>query len=276
MAADKCLHCGSKYITFVEKKDSFEKTTEVYYCLACKQKFNVDAKKRSADGTWLMTVYDDPVGASYKKELQIYRTKRGYKLNQKINDRYITRTVTPKAKVEYNQYTGRYYLWFDTFALLDDSEGCYLTATKVELNPELTEEALKCEAMRIVHKGGNKFAIGEGYKENTLPVDIKAWFDKALKAPYRVGGCYVATCVYGSYDCPQVWVLRRFRDNTLAPSFAGRIFVRAYYAVSPTLVRLFGNAEWFKRILRPFLDKTVEKLRLRGVEDTPYHDPDPE
>lgn len=24
-------------------------------------------------------------------------------------------------------------------------------------------------------------------------------------------GCYIATCVYGSYDCPQVWILRRFR-----------------------------------------------------------------
>ena len=24
------------------------------------------------------------------------------------------------------------------------------------------------------------------------------------------GGCYVATAVYGSYDCPQVWTLRRF------------------------------------------------------------------
>ena len=22
-------------------------------------------------------------------------------------------------------------------------------------------------------------------------------------------GCYVATCVYGSYDCPQVWVLSK-------------------------------------------------------------------
>ena len=26
------------------------------------------------------------------------------------------------------------------------------------------------------------------------------------------GGCYVATAVYGSYDCPEVWVLRRYRD----------------------------------------------------------------
>lgn len=35
-------------------------------------------------------------------------------------------------------------------------------------------------------------------------------------------GCYVATCVYGSYDCPQVWTLRRFRDNTLAETMLGR------------------------------------------------------
>ena len=28
------------------------------------------------------------------------------------------------------------------------------------------------------------------------------------------GGCYVATAVYGSYDCPQVWTLRRYRDYT--------------------------------------------------------------
>ena len=28
------------------------------------------------------------------------------------------------------------------------------------------------------------------------------------------GACYVATAVYGSYDCPEVWTLRRFRDYT--------------------------------------------------------------
>lgn len=25
---------------------------------------------------------------------------------------------------------------------------------------------------------------------------------------HNSGGCYVATCVYGSYDCPEVWTLR--------------------------------------------------------------------
>ena len=85
-------------------------------------------------------------------------------------------------------------------------------------------------------------------------------------------GCYVATCVYGSYDCPEVWTLRRFRDDTLARSAAGRAFIRAYYAVSPALVRRFGTATWFRGIWKSVLDKLVRRLRANGVEDTPYRD----
>ena len=40
------------------------------------------------------------------------------------------------------------------------------------------------------------------------------------------GGCYIATCAYGSYDCPEVWTLRRFRDNTLAKNIFGRAFIK--------------------------------------------------
>lgn len=86
------------------------------------------------------------------------------------------------------------------------------------------------------------------------------------------GGCYVATCVYGSYDCPQVWTLRRFRDNTLASTWYGRVFIRTYYAVSPTLVKWFGNTDWFKNMWRGKLDALVRKLQAAGVEDTPYTD----
>lgn len=88
----------------------------------------------------------------------------------------------------------------------------------------------------------------------------------------KSGGCYVATCVYGSYDCPQVWRLRRFRDDTLAQTWYGRAFIHLYYAVSPTLVRLFGNTEWFKNMWKPSLDKMVMRLQEQGVADTPYAD----
>ena len=97
---------------------------------------------------------------------------------------------------------------------------------------------------------------------------------KALKEgkPKPNSGCYVATCVYGSYDCPQVWTLRRFRDGTLGATWYGRLFIRIYYAVSPTLVKWFGHTNWFKRLWKRKLDKMVAKLEAKGVENTPYED----
>lgn len=86
------------------------------------------------------------------------------------------------------------------------------------------------------------------------------------------GGCYVATCVYGSYDCPQVWTLRRYRDYTLAETWYGRAFIRIYYAISPTIVKLFGNTKWFKKMWKGKLDRMVAELQSKGVENTPYND----
>lgn len=86
------------------------------------------------------------------------------------------------------------------------------------------------------------------------------------------GGCYVATAVYGSYDCPQVWTLRRYRDYTLAETWYGRLFIRTYYAISPTIVKWFGHTEWFRNMWQGKLDNLVEKLNSSGVENTPYQD----
>ena len=88
----------------------------------------------------------------------------------------------------------------------------------------------------------------------------------------KKGGCYVATCVYGSYDCPEVWTLRRFRDNTLGSTWYGRTFIRTYYAISPTLVKWFGKTTWFKKMWKGTLDRMVKKLEANGVENTPYED----
>lgn len=88
------------------------------------------------------------------------------------------------------------------------------------------------------------------------------------------GGCYVATCVYGSYDCPQVWTLRRYRDETLGATWYGRAFICIYYAISPTLVKWFGHTKWFKKMWKGKLDRMVKKLQDKGVENTPYADKD--
>ncbi len=86
------------------------------------------------------------------------------------------------------------------------------------------------------------------------------------------GGCYIATCVYGSYDCPQVWTLRRFRDNTLAINPFGRAFIKTYYAISPTVVKWFGKYNWFHKLFKKPLEIWVKKLNNNGVENSPYND----
>lgn len=278
-----CPHCGSKYVTFKGTDESFEKTSKNYYCQSCKKSFTVDTGKNSAKGTWLMTVSGDKLYNEYRKSAEIYLSDTGITINQKADGKYLTRKVSPKFKVNHNQYTNRYYLWLDTFTYFNDSDGVYITADKVELNPELTEKALKNEAMKIVHVKGNEFACGKGHNETVLIRDVNDWLNNALWSAAGTaaaasgsssssGGCYVATAVYGSYDCPQVWTLRRFRDQKLAPTWYGRAFIRAYYAISPTLVKWFGNTGWFRRFWRGKLDRMVAKLQAEGMEDTPYHD----
>lgn len=100
-------------------------------------------------------------------------------------------------------------------------------------------------------------------------------YDAEFQTPIvetSTGGCYVATSIYGSYDCPEVWTLRRFRDNTLAETWYGRAFIHTYYAISPTLVKWFGHTKWFKKIWKEPLDSIVHKLQSQGVENTPYND----
>lgn len=86
------------------------------------------------------------------------------------------------------------------------------------------------------------------------------------------GGCYIATCVYGSYDCPQVWTLRRYRDYTLDETWYGRLFIKCYYAVSPKLVKWFGKYDWFRKPWKKFLDGMVKRLNSKGIADTIYND----
>jgi hypothetical protein len=51
----------------------------------------------------------------------------------------------------------------------------------------------------------------------------------------ETGGCFIATAAFGSKNAHEVIALRNFRDSYLNTSEAGRIFIRAYYRISPPL-----------------------------------------
>lgn len=88
----------------------------------------------------------------------------------------------------------------------------------------------------------------------------------------KTDGCYVASCIYDSYDCPQVWRLRRYRDYYLATHWWGRVFINFYYATSPKLVLWFGKEQWFRKPMKSLLEKILIKLAKSGYLDTPYSD----
>lgn len=127
----------------------------------------------------------------------------------------------------------------------------------------LTPEDCNPEATTIRRK--NLSLITKGLKDENNINETEIDHSKS-------GGCYIATCVYGSYDCPQVWTLRRFRDYTLDETWYGRLFIKCYYAVSPTLVKWFGETKWFRSFWKSKLDKMVFELNDNGVDNTYYQD----
>ncbi len=112
--------------------------------------------------------------------------------------------------------------------------------------------------------------ITSGIEESKHPVRIAHSKNKQAgaentaakkKQESKKEGCYIATAVYGSYDCPQVRILRRYRDDALSATILGRAFIRAYYFISPWLVANFADKKWFNRFFRKRLDKMVARLK---------------
>lgn len=76
-------------------------------------------------------------------------------------------------------------------------------------------------------------------------------------------GCYIATAVYGSYDAPEVRILRRYRDEVLQNSFWGRVFIKTYYKLSPPIANQLKNARRLNGVVRKVLDRWVTDLNKK-------------
>lgn len=172
------------------------------------------------------------------------------------------------------------------FHMPDEDEDPDVRCKHLRLNASITSYMLSA----MIYPNGKPMSIFLGDRAKEVS-DLKDMYNEiqtldssfvppvlpsveGVSPPSSSGGCYVATAVYGSYDCPEVWTLRRFRDYTLAKTWYGRAFIHTYYAISPALVKWFGHTEWFNKMWRPVLNKMVEKLNDSGVENTAYCDKD--
>ena len=79
---------------------------------------------------------------------------------------------------------------------------CYKNLGKKELAMEVLKKGIEIEPQNAVLRSELKQLEGGGSK-----------------------GCFIATAVYGSYDAPEVIILRKFRDRVLCRNYFGKSFV---------------------------------------------------
>ena len=202
----------------------------------------------------------------------------------------VANKYTDTFNIKFN-YTPIYYYSYSIFfisKLLKDEKGLIISRLTLQsLNLFYCERSELSSIGYGVRRSGKMLELREFQNENIVYNKLLNEIEnyilnncsedtikemKSQKIEAKQSGCYIATCVYGNYDCPQVWTLRRYRDNILSASWYGRAFIRTYYAISPKLVSWFGNTIWFKTIWKNKLDRIVKKLNSLGIEDNPYQD----
>lgn len=152
------------------------------------------------------------------------------------------------------KWSSSYYIWiFKDGSIALTNRGHYNLTWQDILNKKIDESTVRSRIIETI-------ALQELEEKNTGSSSSSG------------GGCYIATCVYGSYDCPQVWTLRRYRDYKMKKSLAGRLFIKTYYAISPSFVKCFGHRKWFISFWKRNLDKIVSRLNASGYGNGPYED----
>lgn len=77
-------------------------------------------------------------------------------------------------------------------------------------------------------------------------------------------GCFIATACYGDYNSREVLLLRSYRDTVLMRNSFGRLFIKIYYLISPTLANSIVKSDNAKSFIRNhFLKYIVAKIEQK-------------
>lgn len=92
-------------------------------------------------------------------------------------------------------------------------------------------------------------------------------------------GCFVVTAACGDEQAVEVVTLRRFRDEVLIATAAGRALIAAYERIGPRLASHLGSKPWRRRIvrvlvIRPLYLAAARQLRPRTEKTAGTREPD--
>jgi len=125
--------------------------------------------------------------------------------------------------------------------------------------PKIVELIERIETLDVNSEIASRIRIN---KQTIVSInsDLNSLKNSSIRQQQSSSGCYIATAVYGYYNHPQVIKLRSFRDNQLLPSSIGKLFVKAYYTVSPKLVIWLHNKPYVQNFVRKLLDKIIRVI----------------
>ncbi|NMA48897.1 MAG: ankyrin repeat domain-containing protein [Tissierellia bacterium] len=114
----------------------------------------------------------------------------------------------------------------------------------------------------LINKDNIKVESVNSYNEQNK--EMKNDFENKLGTNKNDNGaCYIATAVYGDYDCSEVIVLRRFRDEYLLTNLIGKKLVVFYYKYSPKLAMKLKHNNTLNIIVKKLLNLIVLILRIK-------------
>ncbi len=281
--AVNCPKCGSKYTNIGYTYRNSDGTNTSFECQSCKYKWlTLERWTSPPQGKWLMTL--EPWNHNDKYVL-FFKEDSGNVIKWQI----VAKNLPVKKEVlRDDHYFDVLKTDFDYHIRYNAPKTAHLFSyysngnAVIKLNSDLANLALQNEATKLFVNTTNSgevylYLAGERLKSLPLVQDVANWLNNMTKGSESAiskneGGCYIATAVYGTYDCPELWTLRRYRDLYLAKSLLGRGFIKFYYSTSPSLVRLFGKNKWFNKIFKTIIDRIVHYLNNKGYSPDYYVD----
>ena len=87
--------------------------------------------------------------------------------------------------------------------------------------------------------------------------------EKFNRAQTQDSRCYIATHVYGASHS-NTQMLRQWRDQRLATTKLGRVFITMYYTLSPTLVAVCQRSFIVDKTIRTLLDRFCIRVKRKS------------
>lgn len=80
--------------------------------------------------------------------------------------------------------------------------------------------------------------------------------------------CFIATAAFGTPMADEVEILRVWRDQRLAYSLFGRVFVSVYYKLSPPIAKFISTRPMARTLTRALLHPLLRAISIHGTSSS--------